>query len=153
MRQTSAQPRAGLSRAGVSRPGWVHAVNALTGTGGENMNAPVELVANAASVFTRSPYAEVTGLSNGRLGRWTDGVAAMRSDRVTFAAYWAAHNARVLSARTAAHRDGHLADPLWVVLGDSTAQGLGAPGPRDGYVGQTLQQLRRQTGQHWRVVN
>ena len=44
-------------------------------------------------------------------------------------------------------------DPLWVVLGDSTAQGLGAPGPRGGYVGQTLHQLRRTTGQHWRVLN
>ena len=54
MRQTSAQPRAGLSRAGVSRPGWVHAVNALTGTGGQDRKSPVELVANAASVFTRS---------------------------------------------------------------------------------------------------
>jgi lysophospholipase L1-like esterase len=43
--------------------------------------------------------------------------------------------------------------PLWVALGDSTAQGLGAPGPRDGYVGQALQQLRRRTGEHWRVLN
>ncbi len=145
--------RTGVSRPGVSRPGWVHAVNALTGTGGEDRKSPVELVANAASVFTRSPYAEVTGLSNGRLGRWTDGVAAMRSDRVTFAAHWAAHNERVLRARAAALRHGEAVDPLWVALGDSTAQGLGAPGPRDGYVGQTLQQLRRQTGQHWRVVN
>jgi lysophospholipase L1-like esterase len=40
-----------------------------------------------------------------------------------------------------------------VALGDSTAQGLGAPGPYGGYVGQTLQQLRRRTGKHWRVVN
>jgi acyl-CoA thioesterase I len=158
MRPTSSVPRRGASRRGatrpgVSRPGWVHAVNALTGTGGEDRRSPVELVANAASVFTRSSYAEVTGLSNGRLGRWTDGVAAMRSDRVTFATYWAEHNARVLSARAAAQRHGEPVDPLWVVLGDSTAQGLGAPGPRGGYVGQTLQQLRRQTGQHWRVVN
>jgi lysophospholipase L1-like esterase len=43
--------------------------------------------------------------------------------------------------------------PLWVALGDSTAQGLGAPGPQGGYVGQALQQLRRSTGQHWRVLN
>ena len=158
MRPTSSVPRRaasrpGVTRTGVSRPGWVHAVNALTGTGGEDRKSPVELVANAASVFTRSSYAEVTGLSNGRLGRWTDGVAAMRSDRVTFATYWAAHNDRILRARAAAESSGEPVDPLWVVLGDSTAQGLGAPGPRGGYVGQTLQQLRRQTGQHWRVVN
>src|SRR5579862_3337437 len=106
MRPTSSVPRRGVSRRGatrpgVSRPGWVHAVNKLTGTGGEGRKSPVELVANAASVFTRSSYAEVTGLSSGRLGRWTDGVAAMRSDRATFAAYWAAHNDRVLRAREA----------------------------------------------------
>src|SRR5579862_9031201 len=106
MRPTSSVPRRapsrpGVTRTGVSRPGWVHAVNALTGTGGEDRKSPVELVANAASVFTRSSYAEATGLSNGRLGRWTDGVAALRSDRVTFAAYWAAHNDRVLRAREA----------------------------------------------------
>jgi len=158
MRPTSSVPRRGASRpgvtrTGVSRPGWVHAVNALTGTGGEDRKSPVELVANAASVFTRSPYAEATGLSNGRLGRWTDGVAAMRSDRVTYAAYWAAHNERVLRARTIAESNGEPIDPLWVVLGDSTAQGLGASDPRGGYVGQTLQQLCRQTGQHWQVVN
>ena len=50
-------------------------------------------------------------------------------------------------------RDGADLDPLWVVLGDSTAQGLGAPGPRGGYVGQTLYELRRTTGSHWRVLN
>jgi len=39
----------------------------------------VEIFADAASVVTRSPYAEVTGLKHGKLGRWTDGVAEMRS--------------------------------------------------------------------------
>ncbi len=137
----------------VSRPAWVHAVNALTGTGGADRKSPVEIVANAASVFTRSPYAEATGLSHGKLGRWTDGVATLRQDRVTFAAYWDAHNTRVLAARGKAAERGEQPDPLWVVLGDSTAQGLGAPGPQGGYVGQAIQQLRRQTGAHWRVIN
>src|SRR6202012_1458602 len=59
----------------------------------------------------------------------------------------------VLAKRERAIRDGDALDPLWVVLGDSTAQGLGAPGPRGGYVGQTLYQLRRTTGRHWRVLN
>jgi len=62
---------------------------------------------------------------------------------MAFAAHWRAHNDRVLDA------DG----PLWVVLGDSTAQGLGAPGPEDGYVGQVLADLRSRTGQPWRVLN
>ena len=137
----------------VSRPAWVGAMNALTGTGGADRKSPVEVFATAASVFTRSPYAEVTGIKHGKLGRWTDGVAELRSARTEFAAYWDAHNQEVLASRERALRDGDALDPLWVVLGDSTAQGLGAPAPRGGYVGQTLNELRRTTGKHWRVLN
>ena len=135
----------------VSRPAWVNAMNALTGTGGTTRKSPVEIVADAASVVTRSPYAEFTGIRAGKLGRWTDGVATMRADRRTFASYWAAHNDRVRQER--ANDENAAKDPLWVALGDSTAQGLGAPGPNGGYVGQALTQLRRNTGQHWRVIN
>ena len=135
----------------VSRPAWVNAMNALTGTGGTTRKSPVEIVADAASVVTRSHYAEFTGVRAGKLGRWTDGVAAMRADRATFASYWAAHNEQVRRERE--NKAEASADPLWVVLGDSTAQGLGAPGPKGGYVGQALTQLRRNTGQHWRVIN
>src|SRR5580693_5922384 len=134
----------------VSRPAWVSAMNALTGSGGTARKSPVEIVADAASVVTRSPYAEFTGIRTGKLGRWTDGVAALRADRATFASYWAAHNDQVRRERA---NDNASSDPLWVVLGDSTAQGLGAPGPKGGYVGQALTQLRRTTGQHWRVIN
>src|SRR6202167_1454214 len=134
----------------VSRPAWVSAMNALTGTGGTTRKSPVEIVADAASVVTRSHYAEFTGIRAGKLGRWTDGVATLRADRRTYAAYWAAHNDQMRQERA----DGSAtADPLWVVLGDSTAQGLGAPGPKGGYVGQALTELRRTTGQHWRVIN
>jgi acyl-CoA thioesterase-1 len=70
-------------------------------------------------------------------------VTAMREDCMAFAAHWRAHNDRVLDA----------GGPLWVVLGDSTAQGLGAPGPEGGYVGQVLADLRQRTGQPWRVLN
>jgi lysophospholipase L1-like esterase len=69
----------------------------------------------------------------------------MRADCVAFADHWQAHNERVL--RTA--QDG----PLWVVLGDSTAQGLGASSPYGGYVGQVLAGLRERTGQSWQVLN
>jgi acyl-CoA thioesterase-1 len=137
----------------VSRPAWVGAMNALTGTGDASRKSPVEIVADAASVVTRSPYAKVTGIKHGKLGRWTDGVAELRADRTEFAAYWDAHNDKVLSRRERALHRGDAPDPLWVVLGDSTAQGLGAPDPRGGYVGQTLQQLRRTTGRQWRVLN
>ncbi len=54
-----------------------------------------------------------------------------------------AHNDQILDG------DG----PLWVVLGDSTAQGLGASGPLGGYVGQVLAELRQRSGQPWRVLN
>ena len=137
----------------VSRPAWVGAMNALTGTRGASRKSPVEIFADAASVVTRSQYAEVTGIKHGRLGRWTDGVAELRSARTEFAAYWGAHNEEVLAKRERAIRDGDDLDPLWVVLGDSTAQGLGAAGPRGGYVGQTLYQMRRTTGTHWQVLN
>jgi acyl-CoA thioesterase-1 len=137
--------------AAVSRPVWVNAMNAITGTGGATRKSPVELIATAASVVTNSSYAEATGVRAGRLGRWTDGVAAMRGDRVTFAAYWHAHNERVRRERASQAEIDR--DPLWIVIGDSTAQGLGAPGPQGGYVGQTLTQLRRTTGRHWQVIN
>jgi len=91
----------------VSRPAWA---NAISGTGA-NRKSPIEIFATAASVLTRGPYAEASGLRNGKFGRWTDGVTAMREDCVAFSAYWKAHNDRV------------------------------------------LHQLRRRTGQHWRVLN
>jgi lysophospholipase L1-like esterase len=128
-------------------------VNALTGTGGATRKSPVEIFATAASVVTHSPYAGATGIKHGKLGRWTDGVQALREQRVEFAASWDAHNDRVLRDREHALRRGDQPEPLWVALGDSTAQGLGAPGPKGGYVGQTLQQLRRTTGSHWQVLN
>ena len=113
----------------------------------------MEVFATAASVVTRSPYAEATGIKHGKLGRWTDGVAELRAARTEFATYWDAHNVQVLSDGEPDPQSGGDRDPLWVVLGDSTAQGLGAPGPYGGYVGQTLDQLRRTTGSHWRVLN
>lgn len=129
----------------VSRPAWA---NAISGTGA-NRKSPIEVFATAASVLTRGQYAEASGLRFGKFGRWTDGVTAMREDCVAFAAYWRAHNDRLLHDLETGKETG----PIWVVLGDSTAQGLGAPAPRGGYVGQALHQLRRRTGQHWRVLN
>ncbi len=105
--------------------------------------SPVEIVANMASYVTRTPVADLSGLRGGWFGRWTDGVVAMRGDCVAFASHWQLHNDRIAAE----------SGPLWVVLGDSTAQGLGAPGPESGYVGQVLAELRERTGQRWRVLN
>ena len=60
-----------------------------------------------------------------------------------YALAWAAANA-------AAERE---TGPLWVVLGDSAAQGIGTPAHDQGYVGVVLDRLRRSTGEPWRVIN
>lgn len=43
--------------------------------------------------------------------------------------------------------------PLWVVLGDSTAQGIGAPSWDEGYVGQLHRALNDGAERPWRVLN
>jgi acyl-CoA thioesterase I len=100
---------------------------------------------HAAIPVSRLARAQATrpGVPRGPLGQWSDGVAATRAQRALFAPYWHARNQRALT------EDG----PLWVVLGDSTAQGLGAADPQSGYVGQAHAGLLRRTGQPWRVVN
>jgi lysophospholipase L1-like esterase len=124
----------------VSRPSWKVA---LSGGNGGRRRSPVEILATAATYVTHNPAADVSGLRSGRFGRWADGVIELREDCVTFASHWDAHNDQALAE----------SGPLWVVLGDSTAQGLGAPSPMGGYVGQVLAGLRQRTGERWRVLN
>jgi len=124
----------------VSRPSWMVA---LSGGNGGRRRSPVEILATAATYVTHNPAANVSGLRSGRFGRWADGVIELREDCVTFASHWDAHNDQALAE----------SGPLWVVLGDSTAQGLGAPSPMGGYVGQVLAGLRQRTGRPWRVLN
>jgi acyl-CoA thioesterase I len=124
----------------VSRPSWMVT---LSGGNGSRRRSPVEVVATAATYVTHNRAADLSGLRSGRFGRWADGVIALRGDCVTFASHWDAHNDRALAET----------GPLWVVLGDSTAQGLGAPSPMGGYVGQVLAGLEQRTGQRWRVLN
>lgn len=101
-----------------------------------------ELTAVAVARLGRARTAE-PGPARGRFGRWSDGVAASRAQRAAYARYWHARNQETLSQ----------AGPLWVVLGDSTAQGVGAPDPRSGYVGQAHAELQRRSGAQWRVLN
>src|SRR5579859_7646155 len=129
--------------AAVSRPAWTLS---LSGSGSQGRRSPVEIVANVGTYVTRSPAAQFSGLRGGSFGRWADGVTAMRADCVAFAGHWQAHNEWVLSQPRGS-------GPLWAVLGDSTAQGLGAPSPDGGYVGQTVAELRERTGQPWHVLN
>jgi len=127
----------------VSRPAWMLALSGFADRGGAPRRSPVEIIATMGSYVTRTQAAEVSGLRAGPFGRWADGVTAMREDCAAFARHWGAHNDRVLG----------LDGPLWVVLGDSTAQGLGASGPDRGYVGQVLAELRQRTGLPWRALN
>ena len=67
------------------------------------------------------------------------GVRRVHAQVAAYARLWDDANAAALG----------LAGPLWVVLGDSTAQGVGAPSYDQGYVGQ----LRALLGTEWRVLN
>ena len=127
----------------VSRPAWMTVLSGVADRGIGPRKSPVEIVATMGSYVTRTQAAQVSGLRAGPFGRWADGVNAMRADCQAFARHWQAHNEEVLAEP----------GPLWVVLGDSTAQGLGALTPHGGYVGQVLTELRLRTGQPWRVLN
>ena len=83
-------------------------------------------------------------LLTGRLMRTLrPGVAATLGLGSEYRHYWLESNQR------ARHTDG----PLWVAVGDSTAQGIGASAPDHGYVGQLLARLRDEQHRPWRVVN
>ena len=84
------------------------------------------------------------GFLTGRLVRTLrPGVAATLGLGSEYRHYWLESNQR------ARHTDG----PLWVAVGDSTAQGIGASAPDHGYVGQLLARLRDEQHRPWRVVN
>jgi acyl-CoA thioesterase I len=75
--------------------------------------------------------------------RLRPGIAATLAVEDDWRRYWEESNERARRA------DG----PLWVALGDSTAQGIGASTPDRGYVGQLLGRLRERESPAWRVVN
>lgn len=82
-------------------------------------------------------------LQGGSLRQLANGVATAHQQISAYKDFWAEHNQRALAAT----------GPLWVVLGDSTAQGIGASDPMRGYVGQVHAELTARTGQPWRVLN
>jgi hypothetical protein len=75
------------------------------------------------------------------LGGMLPGASARRLQIRAFADDWAASN---LDAR-------HQTGPLWVVMGDSASQGIGATRREAGYVGVVHDLLRRRDA--WRVIN
>ena len=78
-----------------------------------------------------------------RVAGWlVPGVARVQGDVVPYAEAWARDN------RAALDGDG----PLWVALGDSLTQGIGAPAHDLGWVGQVRARMAA-AGQPYRVVN
>ena len=71
------------------------------------------------------------------------GVREVHAQVARYASAWEEANGRDLAV------DG----PLWVVLGDSTAQGVGAPSWDEGYVGQLRRALDAGSERPWRLVN
>jgi lysophospholipase L1-like esterase len=71
------------------------------------------------------------------------GVRRVHAQVARYASEWEKANGAALAG----------AGPLWVVLGDSTAQGIGAPSWDEGYVGQLRRALDDGSEHPWRVVN
>jgi len=82
-------------------------------------------------------------LTGSVMRRLRPGVAATLGASEEYRRYWEESNER-------ARQEG---GPLWVAVGDSTAQGLGASAPDRGYVGQLLVRLRQMQRRRWRVIN
>ena len=82
--------------------------------------------------------------SVGRVARLVlPGVRQVHGQVAVYARAWEEANELALSGE----------GPLWVVLGDSTAQGIGAPSYDKGYVGQLRSVLDEHSPRPWRVLN
>jgi len=77
------------------------------------------------------------------LGKVFDGIAEIDEQVEPYADAWHAHNLKAAAA------DG----PLWVALGDSSTQGVGASSWDRSWVTSVLDNLRTTTGEAWRLVN
>lgn len=75
--------------------------------------------------------------------RFSEGVAKVEATIEPFAQWWDEHNHRAL------HDDG----PLWVALGDSVTQGIGASEPSASYAATVLDELRSHSRAPWRLIN
>ncbi len=82
-------------------------------------------------------------LDNRLVRRLRPGIGATLDCVVPFRAAWEASNETALAG----------SGPLWVALGDSTAQGIGAGAPGLGYVGQLRERLDARSEVPWRVLN
>lgn len=77
------------------------------------------------------------------VGRVSKGVALVEGQVEAYHQRWDEAN------EAARRQDG----PLWVALGDSSTQGVGASEWENGWTHTVLARLRESTGQSWRIVN
>jgi lysophospholipase L1-like esterase len=75
--------------------------------------------------------------------KFRPGVAATLAQTEPYLRAWAEANERARAAT----------GPLWVALGDSATQGIGASAYDRGYVGQLRARLEAPEGREWRVIN
>jgi len=79
----------------------------------------------------------------GLVGRVLPAVAEIDGQVEPYAEAWDRHNAEAIGA----------SGPLWVALGDSATQGIGATAWNQSWVMAVLDRLREATGDSWRLVN
>ena len=87
---------------------------------------------------TRKPW-NLARIGSKFIGALTE----IEAQREPWAQFWDEHNATALSAQ----------GPLWVALGDSMAQGIGATAPENGFLHRVVDLLSERTGEPWRVIN
>ncbi|MEE8602640.1 SGNH/GDSL hydrolase family protein [Euzebya tangerina] len=103
------------------------------------------MTSRLAAFWSRSPtwrkIATVAGVSFLIVATWIgQGVASVFGQHDAYAEYWEA-------------RSEEPGDLLYVALGDSAAQGVGATDPEDGYVGQIVRHVEQATDMTVRIVN
>jgi lysophospholipase L1-like esterase len=84
-----------------------------------------------------------TGKLARTLSRLSANIRTIEKQREPHAAFWDRWNANAIE------QDG----PLWVALGDSSSQGIGATDPAESWIPKMLPRLREETGAEWRVLN
>ena len=83
------------------------------------------------------------GLVSQTLSYFSEAVEEISDQREPHAAFWDEWNSEALRSE----------GPLWVALGDSSSQGIGAVDPHDSWVARMADRLRVNTGHPWRVIN
>jgi len=73
----------------------------------------------------------------------SESIRSIEAQREPHAQFWDDWNS------AAARQNG----PLWVALGDSSSQGIGADDPAESWVPRMVERLRRHTGESWRAIN